>query len=55
MHFAADLAEGRIPSARQIKKQLHVGQDRANDIRDYLASLTAAGSQDTRQITGRIS
>ena len=29
VHFAADLAAGRVPSARRIKAELHVGQDRA--------------------------
>ena len=42
VHFAADLAEGRAPSARRIKAELHVGQDHARQIRDHLASLAAA-------------
>ena len=37
-HFAADLAQNRVPSARRIKAELHVGQDRA-----------AAHSQDIRR------
>jgi hypothetical protein len=42
VHFAADLAEGRVPSARRIKAELHVGQARATQIRDHLATLAAA-------------
>ena len=42
VHFAADLAAGRVPSARRIKAELHVGQDRAAQIRDHLAALAAA-------------
>jgi hypothetical protein len=42
VHFAADLAEGRVPSARQIKAGLHVGQARAAQIRDHLATVAAA-------------
>ena len=41
MHFATDLAAGRIPSARRIKAELHVGQDRAARIRDHLAAIAA--------------
>jgi hypothetical protein len=42
VHFAADLAEGRVPSARRIKAELHVGQDRAAQIHDHLAMVAAA-------------
>ena len=42
VHFAADLAEGRVPSARRIKAELHVGQARAAQIHDHLATVTAA-------------
>jgi hypothetical protein len=42
VHFAADLAEGRVPSARRIKAELHVGQARAAQIHDHLAALAAA-------------
>jgi hypothetical protein len=41
VHFAADLAAGRIPSARRIKAELHVGQDRAARIHAHLARLAA--------------
>jgi hypothetical protein len=42
VHFAAGLAEGRVPSARRIKTELRVGQDRAARIHDHLAALAAA-------------
>ncbi len=42
VHFAADLAEGQVPSARRIKAELHVGQDRAAQIHDHLATIAAA-------------
>lgn len=39
VHFAAVLADGRVPSKRRIKAELHVGQDRAARIHDHLAAL----------------
>jgi hypothetical protein len=36
--FAADLAAERVPSVRAIRAQLHVGQPRAQRLRDYLAA-----------------
>lgn len=47
MHFAADLAAGLVPSARRIRAELHVGQDRARHLRDHLAALalTEGGSR----------
>jgi len=41
VHFAADLADGRVPSARRIKAELHVGQGRAAQIHAHLATLAA--------------
>ena len=38
--FADHLAEDRVPSVRTIRAQLHVGQSRAQRLRDYLAALT---------------
>ncbi len=35
--FAGQLAEDRVPSVRAIRTQLHVGQPRAQRLRDYLA------------------
>jgi hypothetical protein len=36
--FAADLAAERLPSVRAIRAQLHVGQPRAQRLRDFLAA-----------------
>ena len=49
MHFAADLAAGRIPSARQIKTGLHVGQDRAARIHDHLTAVATAPREHSRR------
>jgi hypothetical protein len=38
---AAQLAADRIPSVRAIRAQLHVGQPRAQRLRDYLAARAA--------------
>jgi hypothetical protein len=40
--FAAHLATNRVPSIRAVRAQLHVGQPRAQRLRDYLAA--GAGS-----------
>jgi hypothetical protein len=42
MHFATDLAASDVPSAKRIQRELHVGQERANALRQYLETLTAA-------------
>jgi hypothetical protein len=39
--FADDLAADRVPSVRTIRAQLHVGQPRAQRLRDYLATGAA--------------
>jgi len=39
--FAAQLAVDRVPSVRAIRAELHVGQARAQRLRDYLAAGTA--------------
>jgi hypothetical protein len=36
--FAEQLAADRVPSVRAIRAQLHVGQSRAQRLRDYLAT-----------------
>lgn len=38
--FADQLAEGRLPSVRLIRAQLHLGQSRAQRVRSYLNVLT---------------
>lgn len=40
LHFASDLADGRVPSIRRIRADLRVGQDRARQIHDRLEALT---------------
>jgi hypothetical protein len=40
--YAADLAEGRVPSKRQIKRDWPVGYDTASDLRDHLEAALAA-------------
>ena len=37
--FMADLASGTIPSLRQIRARMHVGQERARAIREHLESV----------------
>ena len=49
MHFAADLAAGRVPSARRIKTGLHVGQDRAARIHDHLTAVVTAPREHSRR------
>jgi hypothetical protein len=38
--FAAELAADRVPSVRAIRSALHVGQPRAQRLREYLAAAT---------------
>jgi hypothetical protein len=40
--YAADLAAGRVPSKRQIKREWPVGYDSASDLHDHLAAAMAA-------------
>jgi hypothetical protein len=40
--YAADLAEGRVPSKRQIKREWPVGYDAASDLHDHLTAAMAA-------------
>jgi hypothetical protein len=37
--FSEDLARGEVPGIRRIRKQMHVGQPRAQAVREYLAGL----------------
>lgn len=39
--FMADLAAGAVPSIRQVRVRLHVGQDRAKALREHLESVAA--------------
>lgn len=40
--FAAELSRGEVPGIRRIRKVMHLGQPRAQRVREYLAAL--AGS-----------
>ena len=38
--FAGEIAARRVPSIRRIRRELHVGQPRAQEVRGYLEALT---------------
>ena len=38
--YAAGLTAGEVPSVRRIRREMHVGQPRAQEVRAYLAALT---------------
>ena len=40
--YAGDLASGRVPSKRQIKRDWPVGYDTASDLHDHLTAAMAA-------------
>ncbi len=54
MHFAAELADGTVPSQRRIKAELHVGQDRAAQIHARLAALAASDASPSPDADGAI-
>lgn len=37
--FAAELVEGNVPSLRAVRREMHVGTDRARELRDHLANV----------------
>lgn len=39
--FAAALAEGRVPSLREVRRELHVGTDKARQLRAHLEQVSA--------------
>ena len=43
--YAPDLADGQVPSLRAVMADLHIGQDRARQVRAHLASLAASNGQ----------
>jgi hypothetical protein len=43
--FAAELAADRVPSIRAIRAALHVGQPRAQRLREYLAAAASTRSE----------
>ena len=40
--FMSELAAGTLPSIREVRARLHVGQDRATELRQHLETLTTA-------------
>jgi hypothetical protein len=44
-HFAAMLAAGTLPSLRTVRSELHVGTDRARELRTHLASLNGHATE----------
>jgi hypothetical protein len=42
--FSADLAAGKVPGVRRIRREMRVGQPRAQQVREYLAALSGASS-----------
>jgi Protein of unknown function (DUF2637) len=38
--FAADLSRGEVPSVRRVRREMHLGQPRAQEVRAYLETLT---------------
>jgi hypothetical protein len=37
--FAADLAAGKVPGVRRVRREMHLGQPRAQKVREYLTGL----------------
>jgi hypothetical protein len=50
--FAEQLAADRVPSVRAIRAQFHVGQPRAQRVRDYLAAFAEAGQNQNARRRG---
>ncbi len=43
--FAEDLARGEVPGVRRIRKELKMGQPKAQQVRDYLAAVASGHSE----------
>ena len=43
--YAGHVADGRVPSLRNVMADLHLGQDKAREVRAHLASLAAASGE----------
>jgi hypothetical protein len=43
--FAGDLSRGEVPGVRRIRKELKIGQPRAQQVREYLAGEVAASAR----------
>jgi hypothetical protein len=44
--FAAELARGEVPGIRRIRREMHLGQPRAQQVREYLAGLAGSNGHD---------
>lgn len=42
--FAAELAAGEVPGIRRIRRELHIGQPKAEQVQAYLRTLTGAAA-----------
>jgi hypothetical protein len=42
--FASELARGEVPGVRRIRREMHLGQPRAQQVREYLAGELAASN-----------
>jgi hypothetical protein len=40
--FAAELARGEVPGVRRIRREMHLGQPRAQEVREYLTGLASS-------------
>lgn len=45
--FAAELADGNVPSLRAVRREMHVGTDRARELREHLADVASARRPET--------
>jgi hypothetical protein len=41
--FATDLAGGKVPSVRRVRREMHLGQPRAQQVQSYLRVLAGSG------------
>jgi hypothetical protein len=46
--FATELARGEVPGVRRIRREMHIGQPRASQVRDYLAEVATTSDQQGR-------
>jgi hypothetical protein len=51
--YAAELADGDVPSVRRIRREIRCGQPRAQEVQAYLETLTPAG-QNIRRLRDEI-
>ena len=40
--FAAELADGKVPSVRRVRREMHLGQPRAQQVQAYLTELASS-------------